>query len=119
MPNFSRYLKRWRRIAAHVYMWDYDARFANFIQPHPNHFVMAKSLRFYRDQGVKGVFVQGSWGSAGEFMHMRAWVTAQLLWDPDQDMRALMAESLDAYSGSAGPFLMKYLDLIHGAVHVQ
>ena len=119
VPHFSRYLRRWSQIAEHVYMWDYDPHFRNFLQPHPNHFVAAKSLRFYRDQGVTGVFTQGSWGPAGEFMRMRAWVTAQLMWNPDQDERALMVEFLNGYYGADGPYLMKYIDLIHDAIHRQ
>jgi hypothetical protein len=116
VPHFSRYVKRWHELAAYLYMWDYDPHFSNFIQPHPNHFVAGKSLRFYRDNGVTGVFTQGSWGSTGEFMHLRAWVTSQLLWDPDRDERALVTEFLNAYYGAAGPPLLQYLDLISAAV---
>lgn len=116
VPHFSRYVKRWHELAAHLYLWDYDTHFANFIQPHPNHFVAGKSLRFYRDQGVTGVLNQGSWGSTGEFMHLRAWVTAQLMWNPDQDERALVSEFLNGYYGAAGPHLLQYLDVINGAI---
>ena len=119
VPHFSRYLRRWSQIADHVYIWDYDPHFRNFLQPHPNHDVVGKSLRFYRDQGVTGVFLQGSWGSAGEFMRMRAWVTAQLMWNPDLDQRALMTEFLNAYYGAAAPYLLQYIDLIRKAVHRQ
>ncbi len=117
VAHFSRYLKRWHELAAHLYLWDYDPHFANFIQPHPNHFIAGKSLRFYRDQGVTGVLNQGSWGSTGEFMHLRAWVTAQLMWNPDQDERALVSEFMNAYYGAAGPLLLQYLDLINGAIN--
>ena len=116
VPHFSRYVKRWHELAAYLYMWDYDPHFANFIQPHPNHFIAGKSLRFYRDNGVTGVFTQGSWGSTGEFMHLRAWVTAQLMWNPDQDERALVTEFLNGYYGAAGPQLLQYLDLIGKAI---
>jgi len=119
VPHFSRYLRRWSELAEHVYMWDYDPHFRNFLQPHPNHFITADSLRFYRDQGVSGVFMQGSWGPAGEFMRVRAWVTAQLMWNPDLDQRALMTEFLDAYYGAAAPCLMQYLELIRDAIHRQ
>ncbi|NLC57114.1 MAG: DUF4838 domain-containing protein [Armatimonadetes bacterium] len=119
VPHFSRYLKRWGELTPHVYIWDYDAHFGNFIQPHPNHTVLAKSLRFYRDQKVSGVFVQGSWGETGEFMHLRAWLSAQLMWNPDQDERALMTEFLNGYYGAAGPHLLAYLDLISNAVNRQ
>ena len=117
VPHFSRYVKRWGELARHQYIWDYDPHFANFIQPHPNHFIAGQSLRFYRDHGVTGVFTQGSWGSTGEFMHLRAWVTAQLMWNPDQDERALVTEFLEGYYGVAGMYLLQYLDLLNAAIH--
>jgi len=117
VPHFSRYVKRWHELAAYLYMWDYDPHVANFIQPHPNHFIAGKSLRFYRDNGVSGVFTQGAWGLTGEFMPMRTWVTSQLMWNPDQDDRALVTEFLNAYYGAAGPVLLQYLDLVGKAIN--
>ena len=119
VANFSRYLRTWNRIASHVYMWDYDANFHHFMQPHPNHRVVAKSLRFYKGQGVRGVFLQGNWGPCAEFMQMRAYVTSQLMWDPDQDDKALMGEFLNGYYGAAGPCLLRYLEAIDHAIHRQ
>ena len=117
--NFRRYLQTWTRIAPRVYMWDYDANFHQFMQPHPNHRVVAESLRFYKEQGVRGVFVQGNWGPCAEFMHMRAYVTSQLMWNPDQDDKALMTEFLNGYYGAAGPHLLEYLEVIERAIHRQ
>ena len=117
--NFRRYLQAWSRIAPRVYMWDYDANFHHFMQPHPNHRVVAGSLRFYKEQGVRGVFVQGNWGPCAEFMHMRAYVTSQLMWNPDQDDKALMGEFLNGYYGAAGPHLLEYLEVIERAIHRQ
>jgi len=119
VPNYSRYLDEWQKMSSSVYMWDYDPHFGNFIQPHPNHTVLGNSIKFYKKMNVKGVFSQGSWGSAGEFMHMRAWVNAHMMWNPDLDPHTLMAEFTSAYYGKAGPILLKYIDLIDKAVNRQ
>jgi len=55
--------------------------------------------------GVVGLFEQGAYQSfSNEMSEMRAWVLAQLLWDPYQDDRKLIHEFLEAYYGprSAG-----------------
>jgi hypothetical protein len=47
---------------------------------------------------------------------MRAWVLAQLLWNPDQDDRALIKEFLDGYFGpAAAPHIFAYFEQMHGA----
>jgi hypothetical protein len=46
---------------------------------------------------------------------MRAWVLAQLLWNPGQDDRALIREFLDGYYGAAGKPLERYLELMEKA----
>ena len=109
---FADYLIAWNQIASHIYIWDYDTNFRNMIQPHPTYFAFPNSLPFYRDNGVSGVMSQGSWSNAGDFVRMKLWVNAQMLWDPNQDVDALMDEFLGAYYGAAGPYLKQYLDLM-------
>ena len=47
---------------------------------------------------------------------MRAWVLAQLLWNPQQDDRALIKEFLRGYyGGGAGDIIERYLELMHDA----
>jgi hypothetical protein len=52
-------------------------------------------------------------------MHMRAWVNAHMMWNPELDPHTLMAEFTSAYYGKAGPILLKYIDLIDKAVNRQ
>nr|MCU0980326.1 DUF4838 domain-containing protein [Pirellulaceae bacterium] len=112
VPVFSQYLVEWGRLASHLYVWDYDTNFTNMIQPHPTYFAFPNSLRFYRDQGVTGIFSQGSWSNVGDFVRMKYWVNSQMMWNPDQDVRALVQEFLAAYYGAAAPDLLAYLELV-------
>ena len=112
LGSLAEHVGKWCRIASHVYVWDYSANFRNYITPHPNHFTIGRSLKFYADQGVRGVMVQGSHGHRSEFIHMRGWVTARMMWNADQDDRALMREFLNGYYGAAGPHLMKHVELL-------
>ena len=111
------WLKKWAAIATRLYVWDYDANFTNYYQPHPNYFAMGDSMKFFKEIGVDGVMVQSMYGTAADLMAMRTWVNAQMMWNPDQDQRKLMMEFLNGYYGAAGPFLMKYINLLDTAAH--
>lgn len=114
--KFAEDLLGWSKICRRLYIWDYTTDFAHYVQPHPNWFVLGPNLRFFHKHGVRGVFEQGAYQSFGsEMAELRAWLLAQLLWNPHQDDRALMDEFLDGYYGPAAPFIRKYFALMHQA----
>ena len=115
----GRWVHRWCRLAQHVYIWEHETNFRNWVQPHPNHFVLPQNLGFFAEQGVTGMMIQGSHGNAGDFQRMRAYVGCQLMWNPHQDTRALMQEFLDGYYGDAAPHLMRWLLVQHQAVRLR
>jgi len=114
--RFHNIIQGWRKVAKHIYIWDYDANFKNFIQPHPNHFIIEESLKYYAKNDVEGVFVQGPWGAAGELYPMRTWVHAQMMWDGRKDYRELITEFCNAYYGPGGKYILQYIKLINEAV---
>ena len=118
-PKHTEYLKKWGEIADQFYVWDYDANFRNFYQPHPNYLVHPESMPFFRKIGVTGVMVQGGHGTAADLGPMRAWVNAQMMWNPDQDPKQLMKVFTNGYYGAAGPYVSRYINLLLTAVHRQ
>jgi hypothetical protein len=114
---FADDIRRWSERSQRLYVWDYTTDFGHYLLPHPNYFVLGPNLRFFQAHGVRGVFEQGAYQSPGcEFAEMRAWVLAQLLWNPRQNDRALIREFLAGYYGpsAAGP-LERYLELMDRA----
>jgi hypothetical protein len=114
---FADDIRGWSKLCQRLYIWDYTTDFAHYVQPHPNWFKLDANLRFFHANGVRGVFEQGAYQSHGsEMSELRAWVLAQLLWNPQQDGRALINEFLDGYYGpDAAPLLRRYLNLMHDA----
>ncbi|MBI3923202.1 MAG: DUF4838 domain-containing protein [Armatimonadetes bacterium] len=109
-------IKAWSAVAPNLYIWDYVTDFANYLQPHPNLRVLAPNLRFFVEHHAIGVFEQGDAGcAAGDFVRLRAWLLAHLLWDPSLDEKALLKEFLEGYYGPAAPFMSAYLDLVNDA----
>ncbi len=104
----------WKAIAPNLFIWDYVTDFAAYLQPQPNMRVLAPNLRFFVANNTIGVFEQGDAGSSiGDFVRLRAWLLAHLEWNPNADEKKLTTEFLNGYYGAAGPYLQRYLDLIH------
>jgi hypothetical protein len=109
-------LEGWSKICRRLYIWDYTTDFHAYVQPHPNWFTLGPNVRLFQKFGVRGVFEQGAYqGYGGELGELRAWVLAQLLWNPQQDDRALIREFLDGYYGPAGAPIARYLQRMHDA----
>ena len=114
--KFRADIEGWSSIAPHLFVWNYVTNFSNYILPHPNMRVLAPNLRFFVDNNVIGLFEQGdSTCSIGDFVRLRAWVLAHLMWKPDLDENVLKKEFMDGYYGAAAPHLMAYLDSMHNA----
>ena len=112
--SFAADISKWAEICPRLYVWDYVTDFSHYIHPHPNWFVLGPNMRFFQSHSVRGIFEEGAYAGYGaEMMEMRAWVLAQLMWNPRQDDRKLIREFLEGYYGAApAKFIYDYLDLI-------
>jgi hypothetical protein len=117
--DFLADLAAWSKICEHLYVWDYTTDFSHYVYPHPNYFVMGEDARIFHQNNVKGFFSEGAYAGHGhEMAEMRAWVLAQLMWNPEQDDRKLIREFVDGYYGKvAGKYIYDYLQLMHDQTH--
>jgi hypothetical protein len=114
--DFAADIRGWEQKTDRLYVWDYVTDFAHYLQPFPDWFTLGPNLRFFQAHHVRGVFEEGAYESFGaEMAELRAWVLAQLLWNPQQDDQALIREFLDGYYGPAGQPLARYLELMRQA----
>ncbi len=114
---FRQDLEQWRQIAPQLYIWDYVTNFSAYLIPHPNWHVLGPNIRYFVRNKAVGIFEQGDSGSRiGEFVRLRAWVLAHLLWNPEADERKLINEFLSGYYGPAAPYLEEYIQLMSRAV---
>jgi len=117
---FRRDIEAWSSIAPQLFIWDYVTNFSNYLQPHPNLRVLAPNIRFFAAQKVVGLTEQGDAGSScGDFVALRAWLLAHLMWNPSLDEKALVAEFMDGYYGPASTPLRQHLELVHDAVEAS
>ncbi len=116
--TFKERATEWSKICSHLYMWHYIVNFAHYYCPYPNFRALAADLRFYRDIGVEGVYLQGMGhsGGGGEFSLLRPYYATQLAWDPDRDADAIMRDFLEGYYGAAWAPIHEYITMLQEKV---
>lgn len=94
-------------------MWDYVIQFSNLMAPYPNLRTLQPNMQYFVRNGVTAQFQQGNISKGGEFCELRPYLVARLLWNPDVDIRAELADFLSGYYEEAGPHIAAYIDLMH------
>lgn len=118
--EFGDGLKQWAEMSDNIVVWDYLTNFgdAGHFLPFPNLDAMSETIQYLAQfPAVKGYFGQhmGSIDSpkSSELADLRAWVGARLLWNPNQDYKALINQFVTGFYGDAAPYISRYIDLIH------
>ena len=116
--DYRRRAEAWSKLTSHLYIWHYIVDFAHYYNPFPNFGAMAADMRFYRDLGVEGMYLQGmgNGGGGGEFSLLRPYYGMRLLWNPDADVKAVMREFLEGYYGAAAAPIGAYIALLQDKV---
>ncbi len=119
--DYKRRALAWSKITANLYIWHYIVNFAHYYVPFPNFRALAEDLRFYRDIGVSGLYLQGMGhgGGGGEFSLLRPWYVMQLAWNPDRDADALLRDFLEGYYQDAWEPIYQYIMLLQNVVDEQ
>jgi hypothetical protein len=111
-------LEGWSKITDTLYIWHYNTSFAHYLMPFPDFGEFPADIRLYKKSGVKGIFFEGAYGSGGggSFGDLQAYVMAKLLWDPNQDEKAIIREWHIGVYGKAAEPMQKWFDLLHAKV---
>ncbi len=104
----------WGKICDQIYIWNYNTNFSNYLLPLPNLHVIGPNLRYFVSNHAKGAFMQAAGNANGaEMSELRAYLMAQLLWDPSRDDQRIIDEFLDLHYGRAAGPIREYLVRIH------
>jgi hypothetical protein len=114
--SFRKDTEDWCKLTHNIFMWDYVVQFRNLVSPFPNLRVLQPNIQFFRDNGIKMMFQQGSGGLISEFVELRSYIIAKLLWDPDADVEELIVDFTNGYYGSAGIQIRQYIEKMHNAL---
>ena len=116
--TFARNLERWCQLApGRTYVWEYGANFKNYLHPFPCLLSLADNLKYYQSLGVRGVEIQGNYGSTGgDLAVLKNYVWRRLFWQPALDPQALVREFCAGYYGPASAEMLAYVDTLEKSI---
>ncbi len=110
---FRNDLKAWGALTPNIFVWDYTTEFTNYLAPFPNFHTLQANIQYFKNNGVKGIFSQGSGDTYSEFAELRAYITARLLIDANANVKQLTDDFLTEYYGAkAGKYIGEYIALL-------
>jgi len=110
---FRNDVKQWGALTSNLFVWDYVTQFTNYLAPFPNLLTLQPNMQYYKENGIKGVFTQGSGDTYGEWAELRSYLIVKLLEDDKLDVKTLTASFLEDYYGPAAKFLLPYIGQLH------
>ena len=106
VPKIAEELAGWRKIAKRIYVWDYVNKDSD---PFPNFDVVDRNIRYWRENGVCGVFLESKEFHLNSLGALKAWVFAKKIWNPDWNMDDLIEDFISGYYGAAAPEMREYV----------
>ncbi len=113
------YLKGWANLCdtygGQLWIWDYVVNFSCTAGPYMNLGSLAHDIKYYRDLGVKGIYLQNN-DSPGaintEFGDLRNYLIGVLLENPDADVEKEMEFFVTEFYGASGPYILEAMRLM-------
>lgn len=97
-----------------VVIYDYDQSMLVWRDlPNPSHMMFRNDVQHYRKSGILGVSTESRGAMATTFLNL--FIRGQLLWNPDTDVDAMLAEFYPKFYGPAAAAMAKYWGAIFKA----
>ena len=111
-PDTQKDFTGWSLVADKVLFWTYSSYFNNFMLPQVSFTSIQQNYQLARDLNALWIFNQSEWNNNNStgFGRLKAYVNAQLAWDPDQDLRRLIEDFCNFYFGDGADSMLKVLD---------
>lgn len=105
----------WKDIAPNLICYDYGNNYRVYQCPFPNFEALAKNIRFYAENNIRGIHWCARRGREVAFGYMRPYVIARLMWDPTQELDAVVRDFAEHWYGAAAPYICEYVALLNEA----
>ncbi len=90
----------WEKVAKSFEIWDYSCVFRKYLYYLPNLGAVSDNYMYYLEKGVEHVLTQGCPGEYNFYeANVHQWVCSELLWDPTQNVNALIKRFHELYFG--------------------
>ncbi|OFX68405.1 MAG: hypothetical protein A2X12_10080 [Bacteroidetes bacterium GWE2_29_8] len=111
---FAEDLANWGKITDNLWIWDYVVDYYYYNIPFPNIKAIGENLKYYKNNNVKGVFMEANYQSiGGEVSDLRNYVVSRCLWNPERDSWKEALEFCNLHYGKAAQPIIDYLTWYH------
>ncbi len=113
--EYREMMYRWAEVMdGRMYVYDYDQGMLVWRDmPNPSHQAFRQDVKHYRKAGILGFTTESRGAYATIFLNM--YFRAQLMWNPDFDVDAALAEFYPAFYGPAAEPMRRYWSAIYAA----
>lgn len=113
--EYGAMMRRWARLMeGRLAIYDYDQPMLVWRDlPAPSHQAFAQDVKHYRDAKILGIGTESRGAMATTFLNL--FVRGQLMWNPDADVSALLAEFYPRFYGPASAPMERYWSAINAA----
>ncbi len=115
--KFCADLTGWKDKCKNIWVWNYNTNFRSYDLPFPNLRSIDKNVRFFAENGARGVFMQAAGNAVStEMSDLRNYIISRCLWNPMADNADLSNEFCILHYAEAANPIMEYLDEFHSSV---
>ncbi|HEY3319565.1 MAG TPA: DUF4838 domain-containing protein [Planctomycetota bacterium] len=113
--EYREMMYRWAQIAeGRLVIYDYDQGQLVWRDiPNPSHYAFAQDVKHYRKAGILGVGTESRGATATTFLNL--FFRGQLMWNPDADIKPILAEFYPKFYGPAATPMADYWNAIFDA----
>lgn len=106
--KFVQQLESWKKVTKNIYIWDYINNFDDYLTPFPVLKIAQQRLRFFKQNGVSGIFFNGSGYNYSSFDEMRTFTLSALLINPELNVDNLIKSYFYQRYPVSGQWLYDY-----------
>jgi hypothetical protein len=113
--EYKAMMVRWSQVLeGRLAIYDYDQGMLVWRDlPNPSHHVFAQDVKHYRDAGILGISTESRGATATTFLNL--YFRLQLMWNPEADVDAMLAEFYPKFYGPAAAPMAIYWNAIFDA----
>lgn len=109
VSQFERKLAEWKRVTSRIYVWDYMRNFDDYLTPFPMLGTIKQRLTYFAQNGVSGIFFNGSGYDYASLDDVQTYVLSALLLTDRVDINTLTRRYLRRFYPQSADILYPYL----------
>lgn len=106
--QFLKLLNSWKQVTPNIYIWDYISNFDDYLTPYPMLLRLQSQLPFFSENGVNGMFLNGSGYDYSPFDDVKTYAIAALLHNSSLSVENLVFNYFNRFYPTNASILTSY-----------